>query len=346
MGPEFSSIHQIVAAAQERVPEGVRDHIAGAAGTETTSQRNRLGLDSIAFRPRVLRDVSVIETGTTVLGHQLRIPVVIAPIGSLHTIAPQAALDVVRAAGAFGVVSFTSSVAEPGLEEIAAAGPHLKFFQIYIRGDAVDVGALIDRVKAAGYAGIAVTVDSAYYGIRDRQLLAKWQPPAAHRPGREYQAKVTWNTVAEIKARAAPLPVMLKGIQTAEDAQLAIELGADVVYVSNHGGRQLDHCQATIDILPEVVSAVAGKAEVLVDGGFMRGTDILKAVALGARAVGIGRLYAWALAAGGEAALIRALEILEGEIKNAMGLLGVSRLGELNASYVTAAPPVYTYRAS
>ena len=336
----FASIPQMIAAAREKLGQEVRDHIEGAAGTEVTCKRNRLGLECLAFRPRVLRDVSEIDTGTTLLGHRLRIPLVIAPIGSLHTITPLGAVEAVRAAAAFGVVSFTSSVAEPSLEEIAAASKHPKMFQLYIRGDSGDVGAVIDRVKAAGYAGIAVTVDSAYYGVRDRQLLHKWQPPAARRGGREYQAKVTWETIAEIRARAAPLPVMLKGIQTAEDAELAVTHGVDAIYVSNHGGRQLDHCQATIDILREVVAAVGDACEIIIDGGFMRGTDVLKAIALGARAVGIGRLYAWALGAGGEAAMVNTLEILEGEIRNAMGLLGVSRLDELNPRYVTEARPV------
>ncbi len=167
----FASIPQMIAAAKDKLAQGVRDHIDGAAGTEVTLKRNRLGLECLAFRPRVLRDVSEIDTGTTLLGHRLRIPVVIAPIGSLHTITPLGAVEAVRAAGAFGVVSFTSSVAEPSLEEIAAASAHPKMFQLYIRGDSVDVAALIGRVKAAGYAGIAVTVD---FG-----LLRHPRPPAS-----------------------------------------------------------------------------------------------------------------------------------------------------------------------
>ena len=333
----FASIPQMITAAQDKLGQEVRDHIEGAAGTEATLKRKRLGLDCLAFRPRVLRDVSEIDTGTTLLGHPLRILVVIAPIGPLLRRSEQSS---VRAAGAFGVVSFTSSVAEPSLEEIAAASVHPKMFQLYIRGDSDDVGAVIDRVKAAGYAGIAVTVDSAYYGIRDRQLLHKWQPPAARRGGREYQTKVTWQTIADIRARAVPLPVMLKGIPTAEDAELAVAHGLDAIYVSNHGGRQLDHGHATIDILCEVAAAVGGAIEIVVDGGFMRGTDVLKAIALGARAVGIGRLYACALGAGGEAAVVNTLEILAGEIRNTMGLLGVSRLDELSACYVTEARPL------
>lgn len=341
MQNEFSSIQsiqQIIGHAQDRLPEGVADHIAGAAGTEMTMRRNRLALECLAFRPRVLRDVSRIDATTTLLGHSLRIPVMLAPIGSLHTIAPEATVDAMRAASAFGTAGFVSSVAEPALEVVAKAGRGTKFFQLYIRGDIVDVGALIERVKAAGFHGIAITVDSAYYGIRDRQRLGKWQAPAEKRTGREYQTRVTWDTIAAIRAQAAPLPIMLKGIQTAEDARLAVEHGVDAIYVSNHGGRQLDHCQATIEVLPEVVEAVGGAAEIIVDGGFGRGTDIVKAIALGARAVAIGRLYAWALGAGGEAAVIRMLELLEEEIRNTLGLIGVSRLDELTPAYLAIRP--------
>ena len=338
-GESFVSIGEIVDRARAALPEGVRDHIAGAAGTETTMRRNRLAIDSLAFRPRVLRDVSEISTATTLFGQELRIPVLLAPIGSLHTIAPDAAVSAARAAARFGTMAMVSSVVEPGFEAVAAEAAGPKLFQLYVRGDALDVARTIERVKAAGYAGVAVTVDSAYYGIRDRQLLSKWQPPAHSRGGREYQARVTWETIAEIRAAAAPMPVILKGIQTAEDAELAIDAGVDAIYVSNHGGRQLDHCQAAIDILLEVVAAVSGAAPVMVDGGFMRGTDVVKALALGADAVGVGRLYAWALGAGGEAAVVRALEILEGEIRNVMGLLGVRSLDELEPRFVTRAAP-------
>jgi isopentenyl diphosphate isomerase/L-lactate dehydrogenase-like FMN-dependent dehydrogenase len=336
---EIHSIPELMMTAERSCSEEVWGHIIGGAGTEMTVRRNRLGLDSLALRPRVLRDVSSIDMSTTVLGHRLRIPVMLAPIGSLGLILEDATSQAIRAAISFGTMGFVSSVAAPGFAEISAAAPGEKFFQLYIRGDSSDVGRTIDAVKAAGYSGIAVTVDSAYYGVRDRQLLQKWQPPAHARPGREHQARVTWETVREIMARAAPLPVMLKGIQTAEDARMAVELGVAAIYISNHGGRQLDQCQATIDILPEVAEAVAGRAEIIVDGGVMRGTDVVKAIALGARAVSVGRLYAAALACGGEAGVIRMLELLEGEIANVMGLMGMTNMGELGPASVTPARP-------
>ncbi|MGV3651955.1 MAG: alpha-hydroxy acid oxidase [Devosia sp.] len=336
---DMQSIPEILLEAERRAPAEVWGHITGGAGTEMTVRRNRLGLDSLALRPRVLRDVSSIDMTTRFLGHPLRIPVMLAPIGSLALIHEEASAQAIRAAQAFGTMGFVSSVAAPGFEAIAAAAPGPKFFQLYIRGDSDDVGKTIDAVKAAGYDGIAVTVDSAYYGVRDRQLLQKWKPPAHARPGKEHQARVTWDTVAAIMDRATPLPVMLKGIQTGEDAALAVETGVAAIYISNHGGRQLAQCQATIAILREVVTAVAGRLPIVVAGGFLRGTDIVKAIALGAKAVSVGRLYASALACGGEAGVVRALELLEGEVSNVMGLMGVTHLGELGSHSIAAARP-------
>ena len=176
---------------------------------------------------------------------------------------------------------------------------------------------------------------------RERDLIKRWLPSARNYVyGFEYQASVSWDLIKWYKDEFR-LPLILKGIATAEDAQLAVEHGVEVVYVSNHGGRQLDHGRGAIDVLPEVVQAVGGKAEVWVDGGFLRGSDVLKAIALGASAVGIGRLHGFGLAAGGEAGVARVLELLEDEIRRDMGLLGVTRLDQLNASHLHPATPVY-----
>lgn len=341
MSDQYVTTHEILLAARRSVTQPIWNYITGAAETESTMRRNRLALDSLAFRPRILRDVSSIDASTTFLGHTLRIPALIAPVGSLQTITPEGGVAVARAAERFGTINFVSTVTQPSLEEIAASTSHPKFFQIYIRGDDAWVDDLIDRAKRSGYAALALTVDSAYYGRRERQLISRWLPPSKRvESGREWQAAMTWEKMAAMKERGGGLPFMLKGIQTAEDAVMALEHGIDVIYVSNHGGRQLDHGQGTMDILPEVVEAVAGRAPVVVDGGFMRGTDVLKAIALGASAVGLGRFHAWALAAGGAAGLVRALEILEAEIKNAMGLIGITRLDQLSPDFVTEAPAV------
>ena len=328
--------HAIIDAARAKLDDDVWDYIEGAAETETTARRNRLAIDSLALRPRVLRDVSSIDTATTLLGHPLRIPVVLAPVGALEMVTPDGGIDTARAAERFGVLPFISSVTEPGFAAIGAATPGPKISQLYIRGDAAWADELIGRVLEAGYVAIAVTVDSAYYGRRERQLISGWRPPT-HRSGPEpgivWQSRLTWEWLEQMRNRAG-LPMIVKGIQTARDAELAVERGFEVVYVSNHGGRVLDHAEAAIETLREVVDAVAGRAEVVVDGGFMRGTDVLKAIALGADAVGLGRLQAFALAAGGEAALFRVLELLEEEIRITMGLIGVTRLDELDASFL------------
>ncbi len=330
------TIHEIIDAARANLDDDVWDYIAGAAESETTARRNRLAIDSLALRPRVLRDVAEIDASSTLLGHPLRIPVVLAPVGALQTITADGGIASARAAARFGVLPIISSVTEPSLEAVGAATPGPKISQLYIRGDAAWADELIGRVLDAGYAALAVTVDSAYYGRRERQLLSGWRPPT-HRSGAEpgivWQARLTWEWLEQMRNRAG-VPLIVKGIQTARDAEIAVERGFEVVYVSNHGGRELDHAEATIETLREVVDAVAGRAEIVIDGGFMRGTDVLKAIALGARAVGIGRLQAFALAAGGEAALLRVLELLEEEIQTAMGLVGVVRLDELDASFV------------
>lgn len=331
-----TTMYTIIDAARANLDDGVWDYIAGGAESETTLRRNRLAIDSLALRPRVLRDVASIDPGATLLGHRLRIPVVLAPLGGAETFTPEGGLAQVRAAGRFGVLPVVSSLTEPGLEAVGAATAGPKVSQIYVRGDAAWADELIGRVLDAGYAAIALTVDSAFYGRRERQLRGDWRPPT-HQfggdPGMIWQARLTWDWLERMHEHAG-VPLIVKGIQTARDAELAVERGFEVVYVSNHGGRELDHAEATIDTLREVVDAVAGQAEIVVDGGFMRGTDVLKAIALGANAVGLGRLQAYALAAGGESALVRALELLEEEITVAMGLLGVARLDQLDASFV------------
>ena len=344
MAEQYTTTQEIVKAARQSVSVHVWNYITGAAESETTLRRNRHAIDCLAFRPRILRDVSKIDASTTFLGHRLRIPVLLAPIGSLQTIVPEGALAVTRAAKAFGTMNLVSTVTAPSLEETAASTDHPKIFQIYIRGDEKWVDDLIDRVRKAGYAAIALTVDSAYYGRRERQLISGWLPPSmraggSSETGREHQAALTWDWMMRMKQRGR-LPFMLKGVQTAEDAEIALEHGVDVIYVSNHGGRQLDQGQGALDILPEVAAVVGKKVPIVVDGGFVRGTDVLKAVALGATAVGMGRMQAWALAAAGEAGVVRALEIIEAEIHNAMGLIGVAKMSELTPKFITRAPAV------
>jgi len=339
MALDFVTNQEIITAARRNLTQNVWHYLTGGAESETTMRRNRFGLDSLAFRPRVLVDVSKIDVSTTVLGHKLRIPVMLAPIGSLQSITPEGGVAVAKGAEEFGTVNFVSSVTQPSLEQIAAASQSPKIFQLYVQGDLKWVETLLNRVKQAGFSALCLTVDTAHYGHRERQMMDRWLPPSRRGVGYEYRAGLTLETLDVIREMAG-LPFILKGVATAEDAVLAVEHGVSTIYVSNHGGRQLDHGRATIEMLPEIVDAVRGRAEILLDGGIVRGSDVLKAIALGARAVAIGKLQGWGLAAGGQAGLLRVLEILESEIVTTMGLLGITRLDQLSSTYLCRVQPL------
>ena len=339
--PQFLTLHELVKKARQKLNHDNWDYIVGGAETETTLRRNRLALDSLAFRPRVLRDVSHIDASTKFLGRTLRLPLVLAPIGGLELFAPEGGGAAAKAAQQFGVAHMLSSVCDPGLEAVAQAAPDaLRMFQLYTRGDAAWVDAMAERAIAAGYGAFCLTVDTAYYSRRERDL-AKRHSRSGPMPQREFQARLTWSDVARLKAKFA-LPLILKGIATAEDATLALEHGVDMIYVSNHGGRQLDYGRGAMDVLPEIAAAVGGRTPIIIDGGFNRGTDIVKALAAGASLVGIGRMQCIGLAAGGQAGLVRLLEILEQEIQLCLGLLGVNSWAGLDRSYLHPAPPVST----
>jgi isopentenyl diphosphate isomerase/L-lactate dehydrogenase-like FMN-dependent dehydrogenase len=332
---EFLNLHEIIAKARRNLNQNDWDYIVGGTETETTLRRNRRALDSIAFRPRVLRDVSAIDTSVDQLGRRLRLPVVLAPVGALESFHPDGAAPVVRAAGEFGVAHMLSSVCEPGLERVAQAAPDAtRMFQLYVRGDEAFVDDHVGRAIANGYAAFCLTVDTAIYSRRERDIAKRFVTAGRRRAsGREFQAALDWRTVKRIKDRFK-IPLALKGIATAEDAKIAIEHGVDWIYVSNHGGRQLDHGRGSMDVLPEIVGAVGGRAKILIDGSFCRGSDIVKAIASGADLVGIGRMQCYALAAAGQAGIVRLLELLEDEVKRCLGLLGVSKLAELDRSYL------------
>jgi glycolate oxidase len=337
--PQFATLQEIVLAARRNLAPELWDHLSGGSDSETTLIRNRQALDALALRQRVLVDVSAIDTTTTLLGQTLSIPVFLAPVGAFLGLAHlEGAKTVARAALARGTTAFISTAAKPGLEETAAAVKEPLIFQLYVRGDHAWVGDILDRARAAGYRALCVTVDRNYYGRRDRDLVSRVSVREGFGDPR-YQAMLDWDDVVWMKQRMG-VPLILKGIATAEDARLAVEHGAEVVYVSNHGGRQLDHAQGSAEVLPEVVAAIAGRAEVLADGGVQRGTDVVKMLALGARAVGLGKLLGWALAAGGEAGLVRMLELMETEIRTALGLMGVTSLRELSSAWVRPAPPL------
>src|SRR2546422_4361313 len=317
----FQTLHEIVRAAHETLDPGAWDYLAGGTETETTLQRNRQALDSIAFRPRVLRNVSKVDTTATLLGRTLRLPVMLAPVGSIETFTPGGAATAARGATAFGVAQMLSSVCNPGLEATAAAAPGgLRIFQLYVRGDDRFVDDHVKRARDNGYAAFCLTVDSAMYSRRERDLAKRYiKPWRARATGMDFQAALPWDPGKRFKD-THDVPLWLKGIATAEDAELACEHGVDGVYVSNHGGRQLDHGRRSGDVLPQVRAAGRKPALLVVGGSFVRGTDVVKAVALGADCVGMGRIACCGLGAAGAGGLVRVLGLLEGGIRICLGL--------------------------
>jgi isopentenyl diphosphate isomerase/L-lactate dehydrogenase-like FMN-dependent dehydrogenase len=338
--PDFMNLHEIVHKARQNLNQNAWDYIVGGVETETTLRRNRMALDSIAFRPRVLRDVSEVDTSTEILGRKLRLPIVLCPVGTLESFHPEGAGPVVKAVAEFGVSHMLSSVCDPGLEGVAKAAPGaLRMFQLYVRGDAAWVDDYVERAIANKYAVFCLTVDTAHYSRRERDIAKRHITGGRRRAsGREYQAALDWRTVDRIKSKFK-IPLAIKGIATAEDAKTALDHGVHFVFVSNHGGRQLDHGRGSMDVLPEVVEAVSGRAKIIIDGGFYRGSDVVKAIALGANLVGLGRMQCYGLAAAGQAGIVRMLELMEDEIIRSMGLLGVTSLGKLDPSYLHAAAP-------
>jgi glycolate oxidase len=337
---DFANLHEIIRRARQNVDQNNWDYIVGGTESETTLRRNRLSLDSVAFRPRVLRDVSRVDAGVSQFGRHLRLPVLLAPVGSLESFDEGAAATVARAADQFGVAHMLSSVSKPGLEAVARSAPDaLRIFQLYVRGDDAYVEDHVRRAIDHGYVGFCLTVDTAHYSRRERDI-AKRHVTRGRRNvgGREFQAGLSWRSVALIRKKF-DIPLALKGIATAEDAVIALDHGVEWIYVSNHGGRQLDHGRGSFEVLPEIVDAVRGRASIMVDGGFCRGTDIVKAIAAGADLVGLGRMQCYGLAAGGEAGLVRMLELIEDEVQRCLGLLGVTKLAELDRSYLHPAAP-------
>jgi glycolate oxidase len=334
---QFDTLQEIALAAHRKLPAPVWDHLMGGADSEMTLRRNRAGLDALALRQRVLVDVRNIDLSTTLLGQELAFPVFPAPVGGfLGKVHNEGGPAVARAAVSRGTTAFIATAAKPSLEAAQEAVKRKLIFQLYVRGDRTWIEGILDRVRKAEYGALCVTVDRNFYGRRERDIVSGL-PVKEGFGDQSYQASLNWKDLVWMKERVG-LPLIAKGIATAEDAVLAVEHGADVVYVSNHGGRQLDHAQGSIEVLAEVVKAVAGRAEVLADGGVQRGTDVVKMLCLGARAVGVGKLLGLALSAGGEAGVARMLELMELEVRTAMGLMGVTSIKQLGPQWLREVP--------
>lgn len=343
-------------AARERLHPAAWEYYAGGAGDEHTLRAGIAAWDAFRLRPRVLVDVSAVDASTTILGRQVALPIGIAP-AALHGMAHEdGEKATARAAAAAGVLHVLSTAASQTIEDVAEAAPDgRRWFQLYVQRDRSVSRELVRRAEAAGYEAICLTVDLPVLGYRDAVLRLVFDPGEgayANLPRREawHQTAdmddnldmrgvgLTWDVLDEIRSWSS-LPLVLKGILTGEDAALAVEHGADGVWVSNHGGRQLDRTAASIEVLGEVVRAVDGRAEVYLDGGVRRGPEVLIALALGATAVFTARPFLYALACAGEAGVTKAFEILRDEVERSMALLGTARIGDIGRRHVELGEP-------
>ncbi len=335
------------ALARERLHPAVCDYYSAGSDDEVTLRENRAAFERIHLRPRVLAAVGLIDLRRTLLGAEIAMPICVAPT-AMHGAACEAGeCATAQAAGALQTLMVASTESTRTLEEIAQAASGPLWFQLYFSQRTHDFAErLARRAEAAGYRALVVTVDSPRWGRKERHIRSEqtfdWPPGGNFADAPEVAgddgddddgAAITWADIAWLQA-LTPLPIILKGILTAEDAARAVAHGVAGVVVSNHGGRQLDGVQATIDALPEVVAAVAGRSEVYLDGGVRRGTDALKALALGARAVFVGRPVLWGLAVDGAAGAQHTLELLRDELALAMALAGRPTLASIDATLV------------
>jgi 4-hydroxymandelate oxidase len=336
--------------ARAEMEPGAFDYVAGGAGDEATLRENRAAFARWQLRPRVLVDVATVDPSTTLLGTPVALPVALAPTARMRIAHPDGEVAVARAAAAAGVLHCVSTMSSCSLEEVAAAsGP--RWFQLYVHKRHQTTTELVERAAAAGYAAIVLTVDFPVPGRRERELRSAFDlewgglgnfPSLGG--GVEFlplmqelhEQRLTWRELEWIRGLSR-LPLVVKGILTAEDARLAVEHGVAGIVVSNHGGRQLDRTPATIDVLGEIVTVVGGRAEVYLDGGVRRGTDVLVALGLGARAVFVGRPHVFALAASGQAGVAAMLAIVRDELENAMRLLGTPRIADVRRVHVRRA---------
>lgn len=353
----FTNLLELEEMARAKIPRGTFDYIAGGAEDEISLRRNREAYVRWALRPRVLMDVSKRDTSTTVLSTRISTPVLVAPTAFHALVHPEGEVATARGTASAGTLMVASTISTKTLEEIAESIAAPRWFQLYVYRDRRVTEQLIHRAAKAGYRALVVTVDTPVLGRREKdERNAFTLPPGMdlanlraakldRLPSTEggsafarYAAELldpslTWRDLDWMKS-VSPLPVLVKGIMTSEDAALAADHGADAIIVSNHGGRQLDSTMGTLDALPEVVAAVRGRMEVYMDGGIRRGTDVLKALALGARAVLVGRPVLWGLALDGAEGVRAVLDHLRMELETAMALVGRASVAQIDASLV------------
>jgi 4-hydroxymandelate oxidase len=321
--------------AEEKLDANAHAYFAGGAGDEVTLRDNVAAFERRKLRPRVLVDVSAVSTATTVLGTEIALPVLIAPLAMQRLAHPDGEEASARAAAAAGTVMCLSSAATCAPAELPSDGP--RWFQVYVWRPRSKTEAAIEEAVDAGYSALVLTVDVPYIGRRERDVRVGFEVPEGLTVrgdlfGEGFDASVSWRDLEWLAGYG--LPVVVKGLLTAEDAQLACEHGAAAVVVSNHGGRQLDGVSATLDVLEEVVAAVDGRAEVYLDGGVRRGVDVLKALALGARAVLIGRAMLWGLAVAGEEGVTDVLRMFQEEVELGLALVGCASPADVSRAHV------------
>jgi 4-hydroxymandelate oxidase len=344
------SLQDFEEAARRRLPSSVFDFIAGGAADEITIRWNREAFDRLRLQPRVLVDVTQVDTRVKLLGLDLPHPIVLAPVAYQKLAHPKGELAAARGAGAAGAVFVVSSSSTVSVEEIAKASTSPLWFQLYVQPDKGMNRELLQRAQAAGCRAACVTVDTPVLGPRNREQRAGFRlPPGLTVPmnpqnlkarsaaGSPKRVSVTWTDIEEFRLMSS-MPVLLKGILHPDDADQAARLGVAGIIVSNHGGRNLDTAPATIDALPAVADRVGGRIPVIVDGGIRRGTDVVKALALGAAAVQIGRPYVYGLAVDGADGVSRVVQILKAELEMALALVGRPRIASLDRSVVGGGP--------
>jgi isopentenyl diphosphate isomerase/L-lactate dehydrogenase-like FMN-dependent dehydrogenase len=377
--PHVVNIHDLRRIAKRRLPRVVFDYLDGGAEGEVTLRENCRVFDDVTFRPRHAVAFPNCDLRATVLGHELSLPAMLAPVGYSRLMHPGGEVAAARAAGKAGTGYILSTISGHKLENVKAGSTGPVFYQLYLMGGRAAAEASIDRARRAGFAALVITIDTPVSGIRERDprngmvellnpglfqkipyaeqflthpgwlfsFLKDGGVPPLHNVvlpgkgpmpltdiGRALAAStVTWKDLTWIREHWNG-PIVVKGVLTGDDGRRAVDEGAAAIVVSNHGGRQLDCVSATLRVLPEVVAAVNGRIEVLMDGGVRRGTDIVKALCLGARAVLCGRAYAYGLAAAGEAGVTRAIEILREDVKRTLILLGCPSVAALDSSYV------------
>jgi 4-hydroxymandelate oxidase len=354
---ELYNVMEFENVARAHMVKSAYDYISGGADDEWTLRRNRDWFQKITFRPHFLVDVSKLDLSLELFGQKIEMPILVAPTAAHQQAHPEGELATIRAAGKVKTIMAVSSNSSYPIDKIGAAATGPFWFQLYTEPDQDAVRERVERALAAGAKAVVWTVDNQYLPHRERLLRDRLvdpgapqipgsatPPPRASRRGTgsapnkyrvspAFTGQLTWSFMSELRSYT-PVPLLVKGILTGDDAKRAMENGAQGIVVSNHGGRYLDGAPSTIEVLPEIVDAVGGRIPVLIDGGFRRGTDVLKALAIGAKAVLVGRPPLWGLGAFGQAGVTRVLELLQTELALAMGLAGRPTLASIDRSLI------------